>query len=122
MSKQYQLPKAAAEGFADAGAYDTYRPSYPAEAVDSLLRHLHITDRANVNVVEIASGTGKFTELLAKRHESYNIQAIEPLEGMRSQLVAKDLPHVTVTDGHAGKMPVEDQWADACIAAQAFHW
>lgn len=122
MSTKYELPKAASEGFEDAGSYDAYRPSYPPEAVDSLLRHLKIADRPNVNVLEIAAGTGKFTELLAKRHENYTIHAVEPHAGMRAQLEKKQLRNVTVTDGHAAKMPVEDEWADACIAAQSFHW
>jgi ubiquinone/menaquinone biosynthesis C-methylase UbiE len=122
MSTEYQLPKVASEGFADASAYDAHRPSYPPEAVDALLRHLKISGQPNVNVVEIASGTGKFTEPLAKRHESYNIHAVEPHAGMRAQLVVKDLPNVTTTDGHAAKLPVQDGWADAVIAAQSFHW
>jgi ubiquinone/menaquinone biosynthesis C-methylase UbiE len=122
MGTKYDLPKAAAEGFKDAGAYDAYRPSYPSEAVEALLRHLKIADKPNVNVVEIAAGTGKFTELLAKRHENYNIRAVEPHAGMRSQLEKKQLRNVTVIDGHAAKMPVEDGWAQACIAAQSFHW
>lgn len=122
MAAPYELPVAASEGFKDAGAYDAYRPSYPVEAVEALLRHLKIVDRPNVNVVEIAAGTGKFTELLSKRHENYNIRAIEPHAGMRSQLEKKELRNATVTDGHAARMPVEDEWADACIAAQSFHW
>jgi ubiquinone/menaquinone biosynthesis C-methylase UbiE len=122
MPTKYELPQAASEGFKDAGAYDAYRPSYPSEAVESMLRHLQIADRPNINVLEIAAGTGKFTELLAKRHENYTIQAVEPHAGMRSQLEQKQLRNVTVTDGHAAKMPVEDEWADACIAAQSFHW
>lgn len=87
-----------------------------------MLGRLRIADRPNVNVVEVASGTGKFTELLAGRHENFNVLAIEPLEGMRGQLVAKDLRNVTVLDGHAAQMPVDDEWGDACIAAQSFHW
>ncbi len=83
------LPAAAAEGFKDAIAYDSHRPSYPPEAVESLLRHLRIADTPNLNVVEIASGTGKFTELLAERHEGYNILAVEPHQGMREQLMTK---------------------------------
>lgn len=122
MSGEYQLPVAASEGFKDASAYDAYRPSYLPEAVESLLRHLQIADCPNANIVEIASGTGKFTELLAKRHESYNIHAVEPHRGMASQLVAKQLPNVKVTEGHAADMPVEGGWGDACIAAQSFHW
>ena len=122
MTTKYELPKAAEEGFKDAGAYDAHRPSYPPEAVDALLRRLKIADKPNVNVLEIAAGTGKFTELLAKRHENFTIHAVEPHAGMRSQLQKKQLRNVTVTDGHAAKMPVEDEWADACIAAQSFHW
>ncbi|KAB5580778.1 S-adenosyl-L-methionine-dependent methyltransferase [Coniochaeta sp. 2T2.1] len=122
MASSYELPEAAAEGFMDAGAYDAHRPSYPPEAVEELLRRLKIADKPNVNVLEIAAGTGKFTELLAKRHENYTIHAVEPHAGMRAQLEKKQLRNVTVTDGHAAKMPVEDEWADACIAAQSFHW
>lgn len=122
MAAKYELPKVASEGFKNAGAYDAFRPSYPPEAVDALLRHLKIADRPNVNVVEIAAGTGKFTEVLAERYENYNIHAVEPHAGMRSELEKKQLRNVTVTDGYAAKMPVADKWADACIAAQSFHW
>lgn len=122
MAAKFELPKVASEGFKNAGAYDAYRPSYPPEAVDALLRHLKIADRPNVNVVEIAAGTGKFTEVLAERHENYNIHAVEPHAGMRSELEKKQLRNVTVSDGYAAKMPVADKWADACIAAQSFHW
>ena len=116
------LATEAAKGFANASAYDAYRPSYPPEAVDALLKQLHIAGKAHANVVEIACGTGKFTEQLAVRPENYNVVAIEPHADMRAELERKALPHVTVLDGHAAKMPVEDEWGDACIAAQSFHW
>ncbi|KAH8889496.1 S-adenosyl-L-methionine-dependent methyltransferase [Thozetella sp. PMI_491] len=122
MSAAFALPAVAAEGFEDAKAYDAHRPTYPPEAVESLLQHLKIAGQPNLNVVEIASGTGKFTELLAVRPESYNIVAVEPHHGMRDQLVAKALPGVKTLDGHAARIPVEDHWGDACIAAQSFHW
>lgn len=99
MSASFTLPAAAAEGFKDAKAYDAHRPSYPPEAMETLLRNLKIVDQPNVNIVEIAAGTGKFTELLAGRHESYNIMAVEPHAGMREQLVAKKLRGVTAVDG-----------------------
>lgn len=122
MATPHRLPTAASEGFKNAGAYDAHRPSYPPEAVDKLLRCLKIADRPNVNVVEIAAGTGKFTERLAERHEGYDVVAIEPLKGMRGELAAKKLRNVTVLDGHAAAMPVDNEWGDACIAAQSFHW
>ncbi|KAI1858459.1 hypothetical protein JX265_005529 [Neoarthrinium moseri] len=122
MSSQSVLPSAAAEGFKDASAYDTHRPSYPAQAVETFLRNLKLAGQSDLNVVEIASGTGKFTEVLAQRSERFLIKAIEPHQGMREKLAEKDLPAVEVVDGSAAKMPVSDEWGDACIAAQAFHW
>lgn len=122
MASSYQLHKAAAEGFGNASAYDAHRPSYPTEAVEALLKHLKICDRPNLSLLEIASGTGKFTELLAARPENFNVVAVEPHDAMRATLEAKRLRDVQVRPGHAAKIPVEDSWADACIAAQSFHW
>lgn len=113
---------AAFEGFKDAKAYDAYRPTYPPEAVEALLVHLQIAGKANAKVVEIASGTGKFTELLVDRHENFDIVAVEPHDGMRSELEAKHLRGLQILDGHAARMPIESRWGDACIAAQSFHW
>ncbi|KAH7034849.1 methyltransferase domain-containing protein [Microdochium trichocladiopsis] len=122
MASHATLPHAASEGFKDAAAYDAHRPSYPREAVDQLLGRLKIAGQADARVVEIAAGTGKFTELLAARPKRYLVKAVEPHDGMRGILAAKDLPAVEVLEGRADKMPVEGEWGDACIAAQAFHW
>ncbi|KAI1806701.1 S-adenosyl-L-methionine-dependent methyltransferase [Daldinia bambusicola] len=121
-SRSSNLPAAAEEGFKDAASYDAYRPSYPPEAVDTFLEKLNVAQQFGSQIVEIASGTGKFTELLAKRPESFTVKAIEPHHGMREKLAQKDLAGVEVIDGKADKMPVEDEWGDACIAAQSFHW
>ncbi|KAI1172517.1 S-adenosyl-L-methionine-dependent methyltransferase [Nemania sp. FL0916] len=122
MASQSNLSMAAEEGFKDAAAYDTHRPNYPSEAVEAFLQNLKIVGQDDVNIVEIASGTGKFTELLAARPERYTVKAVEPHRLMREKLAQKDLPGVEVLDGEADKMPVEDEWGDVCIAAQAFHW
>ncbi|KAH6648551.1 methyltransferase [Truncatella angustata] len=122
MASSNDLPSAATEGFKDASAYDAHRPSYPPEAVDAFLNSMKATGQSDVRIVEIASGTGKFTEQLASRPEQFLIKAIEPHETMRQKLSEKDLPAVEVVDGSATKMPVDDEWGDACIAAQAFHW
>lgn len=112
------LPSAAEKGFKDASAYDAHRPSYPDEAVERFLEKMQVTGQSDINIVEIASGTGKFTEVLAKRPERFLIKAIEPHETMRQKLVEKDLPAVEVVNGSANKMPVEEEWGDVCIAAQ----
>ncbi|KAK7924479.1 methyltransferase [Apiospora marii] len=126
MASHTTLPSAAAEGFKDAASYDAHRPSYPAEVVEAFLQALKVAGQSDMKIVEVASGTGKFTEPLAGRPERFLIKAIEPHEGMRGKLAEKDLSAVEVVDGTADKMPVANDWGDACIAAQAsrpaFHW
>jgi hypothetical protein len=65
------LASQASTGFSDASHYDKHRPTYPAGAVSKLLSHLGIAgeESRGVRVVEIGSGTGKFTELLVEREE-----------------------------------------------------
>lgn len=119
MSIPFKLAKPAAAGFQKAAHYDLNRPSYVKEAVDQLLTHLKVASQTNARIVDLASGTGKFTELIAARPERYDIKAIEPHNDMRVVLAKKDLgARVSVLNGDAGKMPVEEGWADALVAAQ----
>lgn len=109
----------AATGFKNAANYDTYRPSYPPEAVDKLLAHLGVANQEDAQIIELACGTGKFTELLAARPENFEVLAVEPHTEMREELVKKNLgERVKVLDGHAGSMPIEESWGDCLIAAQ----
>ncbi|KAF5669255.1 2-heptaprenyl naphthoquinone [Fusarium heterosporum] len=124
------MPDVASKGFNDAQSYDTHRPSYPSAAVGSLLGRLGLEGQPGRRILDLAAGTGKFTELLAARPEEYEIIAVEPLDSMRNNLAAKQLPRVDVRPGTAAEMKhVGDGWADACIVAQsqanvheAFHW
>lgn len=122
-SSKSVLPDAANKGFFGASHYDTYRPSYPPEAVEKLLSNLSISRVKNAKIVDLACGTGKFTELLLKRDEDFELVAIDPHKEMREELVKKKASgkvqgNLKVLDGSATEMPVEDEWADACIAAQ----
>lgn len=64
------MNESAQTGFSNASHYDAHRPSYPEEAVSKLLKHLGVADQPKAQIVELASGTGKFTELLVKRGEN----------------------------------------------------
>ena len=112
------IPDVSTLGFAKASLYNTHRPSYPLEAVDSLLSNLHVAGLKEAKIVDLAAGTGKFTELLATRAEDYDITAIEPHDEMRTELEGKRLGNVVVKKGEATKMPVESQSVDAVIVAQ----
>lgn len=115
---QATVHQAAATGFDNAAAYDAHRPSYPARAVDGLLGNLGL-GAPPARVVDLAAGTGKFTELLAARGGGrFEVLAVEPLAKMREALAAKGLPGVTACGGVATAMDVADGWADAVVAAQ----
>jgi trans-aconitate methyltransferase len=113
------IAEAAQSGFAPAAAYDAYRPTYPEEAVDRLLQALDVSGVNNAKVADLAAGTGKFTEILARRPEGYDIVAIEPHDGMRDQLVQKNLPRTRVVKGTADHMfEIASESFDALVAAQ----
>ncbi|KAJ9314225.1 hypothetical protein DTO271D3_5454 [Paecilomyces variotii] len=122
MSASKSLSAIAKAGFANASSYDKHRPSYPAEAVDKLLAALHLAGNAGAKVVDLAAGTGKFTEVLAARPEAFDILAVEPHDEMRAELERKSLPGVRVVNGTATSIPVASKNVDGLIAAQAWHW
>jgi SAM-dependent methyltransferase len=70
-------------------------------------------------VVELGSGTGKFTRSLARLGAAR--VAIEPTAGMR-RVFARTVPDVPALRGTAEAIPLPDGFADAVVAAQAFHW
>ncbi|GAD94131.1 2-heptaprenyl-1,4-naphthoquinone methyltransferase, putative [Paecilomyces variotii No. 5] len=122
MSATKSLSALAKVGFANASSYDKHRPSYPAEAVDKLLAALHLAGKAGAKVVDLAAGTGKFTEVLASRPEKFDILAVEPHDEMRAELERKTLPGVRVVNGTATSIPAASKSIDGLIAAQAWHW
>ena len=102
-----------------------FSKSYPAEAVSALLKNLNISSVPNAKIVELGSGTGLFTELIAAREEKYKILAVEPHEGMRGELIKKfggsESSNVKAVDGSAENIPVDEEWGDGVIASQSFH-
>ncbi|KAF2657355.1 S-adenosyl-L-methionine-dependent methyltransferase [Lophiostoma macrostomum CBS 122681] len=116
------LSEKAVSGFAKADLYEEHRPSYPQQAVAILLDAAAVNGYKGARLVDLAAGTGKFTELLAAREEQFSINAVEPHHEMRKQLEQKALNNVTVTDGLSTAIPEETESVDAVFAAQAFHW
>jgi ubiquinone/menaquinone biosynthesis C-methylase UbiE len=101
-----------------AEVYDKARPSYPDEAVE------YICGFAPSNAVfaDVGAGTGKFTELIAKR--SYSLFAIEPNSDMRAQLikVLRPYPKAKIIHAPAEATTLPCQSVDVIIVAQALHW
>ncbi|KAL1996246.1 hypothetical protein VTN49DRAFT_298 [Thermomyces lanuginosus] len=112
------LPSQAQQGFANAASYDKHRPTYSDEETDILLSGAKLKGRHGATVVDLAAGTGLFTEALARQQEEFNIIAVEPHDDMRRELEKKKLPRVEVRKGWANQIPVDQGSADAVFVAQ----
>jgi hypothetical protein len=117
-SDSTRLSEKAVSGFAKAALYEEHRPSYPQHAVALLLDAAAVSGYKGARLVDLAAGTGKFTELLAAQEEQFSVAAIEPHQEMRKQLEQKALRNVTVTDGVSTAIPEETESVDAVFAAQ----
>lgn len=100
-----------------AARYERGRPGYPPAAIRFLAREFRLGRGSTV--VELASGTGKFTRAL--RPLGAAIVAVEPTEGMRREF-RRRVPGVLVLEGSAEAIPLPDRFADAVVVAQAYHW
>lgn len=113
-----RVMEAAGAGFsAGAEAYERGRPSYPADAVEVIVRELGLAPGRRV--LDLAAGTGKLSRLLAST--GAEVVAVEPVAEMRAELVAA-VPGVEVLDGTAEAIPLRDGSVDGVTVAQAFHW
>ena len=77
----YSIPSASTKSFQNASSYDKHRPSYRPEAVTRFLKQLKVHGVKRARLVDLAAGTGKFTELLVGRDEDFEILAVEPHNG-----------------------------------------
>jgi SAM-dependent methyltransferase len=118
MGSSFRTTHPVVQGFDRAAdTYERGRPDYPAAVVEHLGRVLHL--ERGTTVVDLGSGTGKFTRALAPLGAAR--VAVEPMEGMR-RVFAREVPAVPVLAGTAEAIPLPDRFADAVVAAQAFHW
>jgi SAM-dependent methyltransferase len=99
-----------------ASAYAAYRPSYPPEAIDAVLKGLG--DPRSVTIADVGAGTGISSRLFAGRGAA--VIAIEPNARMRE--AAKQHPRVRWHEGTAERTGLADASVDAVVACQAFHW
>ena len=112
-----QLAPLAASFGRVADAYDRGRPSYPAAALEWLVRELGLTPESTV--LDLAAGTGKLTGGLLPRVG--RLIAVEPVAEMRRVLAAAQ-PQVDVRPGTAEAIPLDAGSVDAVFVAAAFHW
>lgn len=100
-----------------AHTYDQTRPGYPTEAIDWLVDETGVggTDR----VLDFAAGTGLLTRALLAA--GVNVEALEPNESMRNQLLRRS----SLVPTHAASAERTGLDADAFALAtvgQGYHW
>lgn len=101
-----------------AEVYAKARPGYPDAVVDYICSLV----LPNAVFADVGAGTGKFTELLARR--GHTIFAVEPNTDMRQQLsvTLASYPNVKIIDGSAENTTLPDHSVDVITCAQALHW
>ena len=104
-----------------ADAYSRHRPSYPDEAIRSVISRAGL-DRSAV-VVDVGCGTGICSRLFAER--GLTVIGVEPNNAMRRRAEATPCPAgppPRYRDGAAEATGLPDATANCVVAAQAFHW
>ena len=104
-----------------AGEYERFRPGYPDELFETIVRRLDLPDRPVV--VDLGAGTGRAA--LAMAELGWRVTAVEPgkpmLEVLRAEATNAGLLLSTV-QASAEETGLDPQSADLVTAAQSFHW
>jgi SAM-dependent methyltransferase len=102
--------------------YAKYRPSYPPEAIDQIVQDCRVCQTSIL--ADIGCGTGISSRLFAER--GIQVIGIEPNAEMRAKAasirVSPGMPAPVYQEGTAEATGLGDRFADAVLAAQAFHW
>lgn len=94
--------------------YQQFRPEYPMQLYDVILRHCNELNIA----LDVGAGTGQATRELAKHFQQ--VWAIDPSQTQCEQLAS--IPEVKSWVASAEAMGVESQSVDLITVAQAAHW
>lgn len=99
--------------------YDKFRPSYPQEIVDILIREAQISKGSKL--LEIGAGSGKATAQFAGK--SFDILCIEPGEDLvRIGNERFENDTIEFRLGRFEQVPLPEESFDLVFAAQSFHW
>lgn len=110
-----------------ADLYDQARPGYPLDAVRWALAAVRAAaptgaptaPAGRLRVVDLGAGTGILSRVLLDA--GHEVVPVEPDERMRGRLAAVT-PQLAPRAGSAEATGLPDGFADAVLAAQAYHW
>lgn len=100
--------------------YSKYRPSYPDEYIDYLIKKGNIQNDSVI--FDVGAGTGIFTELLLKR--GLSVVAVEPNLDMSVYIeeLIKKYSNLRFMNSLAEEINYHKKDVDLITVAQAFHW
>ena len=100
--------------------YVKYRPGYPEDAIDFIVRTLKLNDESVV--ADIGSGTGLSSKPFLER--GMTVFGVEPNKEMREagETFLANYQKFISHNGTAEATGLRDHSIDLIIAAQAFHW
>lgn len=100
--------------------YVRYRPSYPAEVLETMRTECGLTSDALI--ADIACGTGIFTKILLENGN--RVIGVEPNQAMReaAEKLLSGYSKFSAVAGTAEDSTVPDHSVDFATAAQAAHW
>lgn len=100
--------------------YDQFRPSYPAELVQTFTHKTGITKGSEL--LEIGAGSGKATQLF--KDKGFHICCIDPGKDLvdKGILNFQNYPNIKFECSRFEDYNTPDRFYDVIFAAQAFHW
>ncbi len=100
--------------------YDKFRPGYPDEIIEAMVRHTNLNKDSKT--LEIGAGSGKATEYL--KDYGFSIRCIEPGENLvkNGKVKFSDYPNVSFECKRFEELEQNDEKYDLIFSAQAFHW
>lgn len=100
-----------------ASAYEKGRPDYPQTAMAHFISALKL--EPGKWVLDLAAGTGKLSK--AVQESGVDLVGVEPVLEMR-KIFSRELPGVSILEGSAEQIPLEDGAVDCVMVGTAFHW
>lgn len=100
--------------------YAKYRPGYPTEVLDELVRECGLA--RDWAIADIGSGTGNLARLFLKA--GYGVAGVEPNREMREagERLLAAYPSFLSLDGTAESIPLDALSVDLITVGQAIHW